>query len=154
MLVNSYCLSSVRIDESEANEGESPTADGSVEKPQLEPPQLAEVDEKDINQRGLRLLFGVQKSHQDALKIEPVQNRDARALDMCLARLATLKEYSYLTMVHADANEAGELLEESVAKTCFNILSDVAKKGLLAQSVTKDSSDLLKLARTSKSKIY
>ena len=34
-----------RIDESEANEGETSTADGSVEKPQLGPPQLAEVDE-------------------------------------------------------------------------------------------------------------
>ena len=107
---------------------------------------------KTSKMRGLRLLFGLEQSPDDALKVVPVQNRDARALDACLSRLATLKLYRHLTILRVDANQEGYLmLQENIAKTCFGILADVAKDGLLAKSGAQTASDLLKLATTSKS---
>jgi hypothetical protein len=103
-------------------------------------------------ERGLRLLFGVKPSPDDALRVVPLLDRDARALDVCLSRLATLKLYTHLTMVHAKANEVGAMLEDSVAKTCFGILHDIAKDGLVAKNGTHTSSDFLKLATFSESK--
>jgi hypothetical protein len=79
-----------------------------------------------------------------------VPEADARALDACLGRRATLKLYAHLTLASADAGEAGKLLAERVAQTCLGILRDVAKGGLLVESGARTPADLLKVATTAK----
>lgn len=78
------------------------------------------VDNKLSKMRGLRLLFGLEQSPDDAIKVVPVPSQDARALDACLSRLATLKLYRHLILVHADTSKEEYLsLQENLAKTCF-----------------------------------
>jgi hypothetical protein len=97
--------------------------------------------------KGLRLLFGVKLSADDALKVVAVPDAESRALDGCVSRVAPLRLYAHVALAH-DGND-GDLakrLAEQMAVTCMRILKDVAKGGVLADGGSRTPDELLKLA--------